>query len=304
VIPFAVGAGIAASFAWGFSAFTGALSARHFGTWVANLGMKTASSAVLLGVGLAVRPPVTPQQLGVTVVALIVLGIALLFIDLVSYRLLAVGPVAIIYPLLATSQALVAVLAIAIRGEHFTALEVVALGIVTAGVVATAYERRSARSPVAAAVAAAVTLRTLYSRRSSIVLLSLVLSLAGAFVLLARIGYMDRVGWYYPVAFDRTSQAILLVAVLLSGRMPQIGAASWTPSWLSILLVTGILDGAAVTFWALGAVTGPVAIVSIVASTYVVIPVALGVVLLGERPQFHQAVGIAAIVGGIALLSV
>ena len=291
----ALGTGILASIAWGIAAFTGAISARYFGTWVTNLGMKVTSAAVLVTVGLSFPPRIGLMALGSLIAPLVALGVALLALDLVAYRLLAIGPVAIIYPLLATSQAMVAVLAIATRGEHLSMIESVGLVAVALGVIAIAFEKRT--PPLEARVARA------WSSRSMIIAASVTLSVLGALVILARISFMDRIGWYYPVLLDRGGQAVVLTAVFASRTLPRSRPHQWSVHWLAVLLTTGVLDGLAVTCWAVGATTSSVAVVSIITSTYVVIPVLLGVLLLRERPQAHQAGGIAAVVAGIALLS-
>ncbi|HXF72167.1 MAG TPA: EamA family transporter, partial [Actinomycetota bacterium] len=57
-----------------------------------------------------------------------------------------------------------------------------------------------------------------------------------------------------------------------------------------------------VVLFAWGMEVGLVSVVSVVSSTYTLIPVAAGVAFLGERPAPNQAAGVLVVIAGLVLL--
>jgi drug/metabolite transporter (DMT)-like permease len=94
----------------------------------------------------------------------------------------------------------------------------------------------------------------------------------------------------------------VIVALLAAGIPPRAHLRGHRPRWWLVLAMMGALNAAASSFYGLGNQYGSTALTATAASTFAAVPVVLGIVLLGERPQRHQLAGIvSAIVGIVAL---
>jgi drug/metabolite transporter (DMT)-like permease len=103
---------------------------------------------------------------------------------------------------------------------------------------------------------------------------------------------------YWAVVVARLSSVALALTVALSRdglRVP--------PGSLPVLIAIGLLDVGANLLLALALNEGFVSLVSVLASLYPVIVVALAIVVLHERPGRSQAVGGGAALAGVALIS-
>jgi drug/metabolite transporter (DMT)-like permease len=64
----------------------------------------------------------------------------------------------------------------------------------------------------------------------------------------------------------------------------------------------GVADIAGVVFYSIGSERGLISIVTAASATFILIPVAAGILWLDERPAATQLVGVAMVVGGLLLL--
>ena len=312
----ALGLGLAAAVAWGLASYLSAIAARQFGGWTTNLGALFATLLVLLPIGLVALPgrPAEPLPLDIAVIA--VVGIGALLLDVALFQLLTVAPVAIIFPIISASGAVVAALAVLFLGESLTTLQLGGVVAVTAGVVAIAY-RRPGPTPAAGSLAdeslpgggmvlvqgpqrsAAPIPR---QAAAKVVLAAVLITLLAGILLFVIALYARRLGWYQPLIIDRIAQTGFMLLLLAAGYPPRRDLAGHGRRWWLVLAVIGVLNAAAVGAYWLGIATSSAAITATVASTFAAIPVLLGIVLLRERPQAHQVAGIvAALVGIVAL---
>ena len=104
---------------------------------------------------------------------------------------------------------------------------------------------------------------------------------------------------FWALLAARTSAGLVLAAVLLCLR-PRLGAdRAAMPS----LVLIGLLDVGANACFALGAETGLLSVVAVLASLYPVSTVVLARALLGERLATVQAVGVTVALAGVALIA-
>ncbi|MFN8620071.1 MAG: EamA family transporter [Chloroflexota bacterium] len=319
--------GLLAALAWGISSYLGAIAARQFGGWVVNIGAALFSLAVLLPMApfaLANRPaaPTTGD-----IVLLGVIGVALLGADLVMYTLLTMAPVAVIYPIVASYSAVVTVLAVVVLGETLSLLQVAGVVLVTSGIFLIAWRRSTThdhRHAHATATAPAVrpaapteeaftgsALRAGPRRSSgpaphqaspSVIGIAILLTIGVGVLWFLIADVTRRLGWYQPVFIDRIFQSIAIVALLGAGHPPRRDLRGHPGRWWGVLVAIGALNAIAACVYGIGNQFGSTALTATATSTFAAVPVVLGIVLLGERPQRHQLVGItAAIVGIVAL---
>jgi drug/metabolite transporter (DMT)-like permease len=97
----------------------------------------------------------------------------------------------------------------------------------------------------------------------------------------------------------RGSVAVLALAAWLAFR-PPLGAARGN---LGAIVVIGILDSAGNALFAAAASHGAVSVVSVLATLYPVTTVALAAIVLGERVQRVQRLGVVAALVGVVLIS-
>jgi drug/metabolite transporter (DMT)-like permease len=242
-------------------------------------------------------------------------GIAILGIDLVLYTLLTVAPVAIIYPILASNAAVVTLLAVLVMGERLSPVQLTGVALVTAGIFLIAWRRTPAEAPIAGLAEEALSGAALLAGpgRSSapapkdaslrVIAAAVAITVAAGVLLFIVADATRRLGWYQPVLIDRTAQALVIGALLLAGHPPRSHLRGHPRRWWLVLAVMGVLNAAGSAFYGAGIQYSSTALTATAASTFAAVPVILGIVLLGERPQRHQLAGIVGAITGIVLLS-
>lgn len=306
--------GLAAALLWGVSSYAGAIAARQFGGWITNIGSAMFSFVVLVPMGLFALADRPAEPTMGDILLLGAVGIGLLAVDFTLYTLLTMAPVAVIYPILASNSAVVTLLSVVILGERLTTLQVAAIALVTTGVFLIAWRRASAvphrGQPAEEAFTGAVL--TARPRRSaapaprqasaSVLAAAIVVMVASGVLLFIVVDASKRLGWYPPIIIDRVFQAVVIGGLLAVGFPPRSHLRGHAPRWWLVLLLMGTFNGVAAALYGFGNQFGSTAMTATAASTFAAVPVILGIVLLGERPQRHQALGIVfAIVGIVAL---
>jgi drug/metabolite transporter (DMT)-like permease len=117
------------------------------------------------------------------------------------------------------------------------------------------------------------------------------------------LGYFTKQsGWVLSGAIAHTaSVAALLAALPLAGGVRGFRERSGAPI-LAWAAAAGLADAVGLLAFSRGSELGMVAVTAATSSTYPVIPLIAGVVLLGERLGRRQLTGIALIIGGLVLL--
>jgi uncharacterized membrane protein len=69
------------------------------------------------------------------------------------------------------------------------------------------------------------------------------------------------------------------------------------------LIALGLVDALASISWAIATTQGLLSLVAVIGSLYPAVTVLLAVMLLNERPQFVQAIGVILAIIGVVLIS-
>jgi drug/metabolite transporter (DMT)-like permease len=233
-----------------------------------------------------------------------------MMLNFASYQLLTVAPVALIWPLLASSSALVSVLAIIFLGERPRLWQGIGLGSILLGVMATTYVRSQVYEPaVGVAFFASEPGRSradLIPKRAGAqtLLLAVVIALVSGIGLFFLIIQIKQYGWYVPFALERASQTTLALAMLAVGFPPRRDLKAHSLRWWAVLPLIGVFDGIGIASYGLGNQFGSTSITAMSSAAFVVVPVLLGVLLIGERPARTQWLGIVGVVAGLILIAV
>lgn len=270
---------LAASLSWGIADFGGGLGARRVQViWV--LVVSQVAGLVLVGVMYLATRPEAPTgreySWGLFAGVMGVVGLASF------YRALAVGTMGIVGPISATG-AIVPVVYGLVRGERPAALQAVGIVVAVIGVVAASLEPlpEGAGRKLATGV---------------------------GFSLLAAVGFgcsilgLNRVSQAGVVWGTLTLRLTVVPLVLLAALVMRPSAARLRPV-LPLLIATGLFDTGANLLYGASARHGLISVVSVLASLYPVVLVALAYVVLHERISRPQLAGVALALTGVALIS-
>jgi drug/metabolite transporter (DMT)-like permease len=194
------------------------------------------------------------------------------------YRGMAVGAIGVVAPISA-SAAVIPVTVGLLRGERPSALQLFGIAVALIGVFFVSREPGQAGR-----LAAGVPLALLAA-----------VGFGSYFLFIDRASSDDA---FWAVVIARSTSSLIAVAAAVSR------AALHAPTrLLPTLVAIGLFDVGANVLLALALNEGFVSIVSVLASLYPVITIALAVVLLRERPSRSQALGGTAALLGVALIS-
>jgi drug/metabolite transporter (DMT)-like permease len=276
--------GAGAALCWGVADVAIALLARRASFASVALVVQVASVVMFVAIAAAVgdAPDLSAGQ-WLAVVALGPVGAATY---LAFYKALQLGPIAIVSPIASANGALVVVLAVVLLGDTLTATQGVGAFVVICCVVLAAVEvgeRVPATTGDGDGVKLAVVATVLFG---------------GYLFSLAALA--EPLGWLMPILLTRAAGLPVLAVIVFRRR-----ERPWQllgPRPLALACVVGCLEGAGYLLFNRGAEIGQAALTSAAAATYPLVPIAFGLVLLRERLRPHQAVGVAGVVGGMALL--
>lgn len=223
----------------------------------------------------ALEPGVLPWGAG-----LAVLGAGSLFL---LYKSLALGPMAVVSPVVAAYSAVTVILVVVFLGEQLTVGQAIAIGVVFAGVILASTDLRA-------------------------VLATLGKPLPGV-----RIGFVAMLGFgvwsALMAAATREHDGLSLILVgRISGLLVMLAAAlvlrsalptDRRPPTLALLVVVGAFDTIANVFFVVGVESGNAAIVATASGLYPVLPALLAIAFLRERLAPNQYLGIAVLVAGL-----
>jgi drug/metabolite transporter (DMT)-like permease len=298
--------------------------ARQLGGWITNTGSALVSFATLVPLAIVGWPARTADPTMSDIALLTGVGVAVLLLDFVMYQLLAIAPVAIVYPIIASNSAVVTVLAVVILGEQLSPTQIAGVILVALGVAGIAMRRPTPPgpgedpgavvAPVAGLAEEALSGATLLAgpnrgaratpRQASLSVIAgaVAVTVSAGVLLFIVADVTKRLGWYPPVFIDRAAQTVIIVTLLAIGVPPRAHLRGHASRWWLGVTVVGVLNAAAASLYGLGNQVGSTAITATAASTFAAVPVILGIALLGERPGRAQLVGIAGAVTGIVLL--
>lgn len=276
--------GTLSAITWGFADVCVTYVSRRGGFFKALLFTQVFGVALLVTVALALGDlpgPSTGQLL-----ALAALGPVAVAAYGGFYRALELGPIAIVSPIASANGVLVVLLAVLVLGESLSWLQALGCLLVLGFIVLAAVEPKAAAATRGSA---------------SGVRLALVSSAAFGAYLFGLATLSEDLGWLVPILFARSMTVAILAAVAVT-RLPATGGSLGRLGVLGCL-GAGALDASGYLVFNRGAEIGEVAITSAAASAYPVIPILVGLLALRERVAWHQLVGVAGVLFGMAVLS-
>jgi drug/metabolite transporter (DMT)-like permease len=273
--------GLSTALSWGLEDYLLAVASRRIGAFTALLGLHFASIAVLaaLVVGDGTWTELKWSQAGALVAVGLVGGLGYLCF----LRALMLGPVSIVSAIVSGYAVVILLWALAVLGERPGPAQAVGIGITLTGVVFASVRFGDLRQ---------------LTRGVPGLWLSLVATLTLGSWIFAIQAYGDDVGIAVSLLVGRGSAAVLLLSAFVFGGAAVISSARMS----ALAIVAGLLDTLGYVLFQLGTDHEQTGVVAVASSTYFLVPVALGVWLLRERPALNQWCGIALIVAGLALL--
>ena len=217
-------------------------------------------------------------------------GIVLSVIGMVSlaalYRAFAIGPIAVVSPVVASYAALTVVLVVIFLGERLTTGQAVAIGVTFVGVAVASTDIRELR-------------RTL-GRPSEGVRIGFFATLGFAvWSAIFAVGVRATDGLGLIVLQRSFSVVLLTLFVVLRGISLRPIASRRA---LALVAATGVLDTGANVLLALGIASGFATFVMTGSGAYPLIPALLAISVLRERLAPNQYVGVAVLVAGLVAL--
>jgi uncharacterized membrane protein len=269
---------LCASLSWGVADFLGGVKARVLPS-LTVLAASQPFGLAALGIAVAVRGTGIPGDEVAWAALAALFGTVGLF---AFYRGMAAGALTVVTPIAAVAAAVPVIWGVAVSGDHIDGLQ--ALGFVTAlgGSVAASLELRAERTQIAAGVGWAVLA---------------MLCFGAYYVPMHAASTQD---WLWPAFLFRCTSVTLVWSVVLARRATPTGLRG---HWAALIAI-GFLDtGGNALFAAASSSHGLISVVSVLASLYPVVTVLLARILLGERVQRTQDVGVVVALAGVVLIT-
>src|SRR5918992_3628148 len=269
-------AALLASVAWGVADFLGGLKSRTVHVLVVLL-LAQVSGVLAIGLVVAIAGNAPPASVLWAALAGLfgTLGLASF------YRGMAVGAISVVAPIAAVGAVVPVVYGIA-TGDDVSRLQGIGFALALSGVALASFERHEAG---AIRMAAGV-----------------------PWAIAAVIGF----GGYYVPMHEASEQDFLWAALVFRITVGVLAFAAWVAlrpalsaarGHLGAIAMIGILDTAGNALFAAAASLGEVSVVSVLATLYPVTTVALAALVLSERIDRLQLVGVASALTGVVLIS-
>jgi drug/metabolite transporter (DMT)-like permease len=288
--------GLLTALSWGSADLCARFAARKIGAFRTMLYMQLTGLVLLtmalhwfgglghLGDGSGWRP----WEWGIAVGVLNTLG------TLALYRSFEVGKMSVVAPISASYPALTMLLS-ATTGERLTAARMAGFALILVGVVVVAREEADPASAHPGDAAA-----TGGKNRAGVGWALLAALGFGVMFWILGVRVIPMLGSAQTVWVIRVTSVALMALVMLFLRMPLKLPAGGAKPWI---LGVGLLDTGAYVLNNYGMQHEQVSVVSVLASLYGAVTVALAAILLGERISRRQWMGVAAIFLGIVFIS-
>lgn len=202
---------------------------------------------------------------------------------LMLYRGLALGPIAVVSPIVAGYTAVTVALLVVVLGERVTAGEAIAIATTFVGVLIASTDLRSVRAIIGKPLP----------------------GVPSAFV--AMIGFGCWGALMAAAVRDQDQLALILVGrvagfcimVLVALALRSSVPVDRRPSTLGLVAVVGLLDTVANVLFVAGLASGEATIVATASGLYPILPALLAIVFLGERLAPNQYAGVAVLIAGL-----
>jgi drug/metabolite transporter (DMT)-like permease len=269
---------------WGFADYAAGICARRVGAVRTAFAMQaTGLTSFAVVMWLLLRWPAFEQGMVPFALALGVLGV----ISVAAlYRGLALGPVAVVAPVVASYVVITVILVVIFLGERLTTAQIIAASVVFVGVVLTSTDARE--------------LRVTLGRPVPGVRIGLVATV-GFGLWSAVFAIATRQYAWIPMILLLRATSFVFVGSLIAARRIDLRVFR-DRSALVLGTIVGVLDTLANVFFALGIETGYASLAATGTGMYPIVPAILGMIALGERLAPNQIVGIVVLVLGLATL--
>ena len=270
---------LAACLGWGVADFLGGLKSRQLSVFSVLMVSSFFGLGAILVIVLVrgVAPPGDPALLLAVVGG--IAGVAAMFF---LYRGLSIGSMAIVAPISATGVILPVIISLA-AGDNPSFLQKLGIAAAIIGAVLASREKNDNGNG---------------SRLSTGVGLAIGSAIAAGifFVVMDQASEADP---YWAAFLMRFSYfAFLIIIFLLKRPVVQAGKVH-----MPAIIVLGICDALAGFAYALATTRGMLGLVAVVGALYPAVTVLLSMLVLGERPQRTQFIGVLLAVGGVTFIS-
>jgi drug/metabolite transporter (DMT)-like permease len=269
---------LAASLSWGFGDFLGGVKARVLPS-LTVLAASQPFGLAALGIAVAARGTGIPGDEVAWAALAALFGTVGLF---AFYRGMAAGAISVVTPIAAVAAGIPVIWGVAVSGDHISFLQAIGFVAAIGGSVGASLELRAKRTQIAAGVGWAVLA---------------MLAFGAYYVPMHAASSQD---WLWPAFLFRCTSVTLVWSVVLVRRARPTGLRGHWPALIAI----GFLDtGGNALYAAASSTHGLISVVSVLASLYPVVTVLLARLLLGERVQRTQDVGVAVTLVGVVLIT-
>lgn len=273
--------GLLASMSWGVADFLGGLAARDKPVLAVAVGAQAVGLVPVAALAVVLGVHDEPRAVGVALLAGVATSVGILSL----YRGLAIGPVTIVATI-ATTGVLIPVIVGFAQGERPTALESAGMALTLCGVLLVTRDRplgEELHMTTKRAIAFALITATLGIGPSLVALeYAAENSSATSAVFWARLGTL------LVLSAAALIKVLPLARILERPRFP---------------VAIGLADSSGVICFTLATTVGLLSLVSILASLFPVVTIALAYFVLGERVRRIQQAGAIAVFAGIVLIS-
>jgi drug/metabolite transporter (DMT)-like permease len=269
---------LGASLSWGLGDFLGGVKARVLPSLVV-LALSQPFGLAALGIAVAARGTGIPGNEVAWAALAALFGTVGLF---AFYRGMAAGAISVVAPIAAVAAGIPVIWGVAVSGDHVSGLQGIGFVAALGGSVVASLELRPERTQIAAGVGWAALA---------------MLAFGAYYVPMHAASTQD---WLWPAFLFRCTSVTLVWAVVLARRAHPRGLRGHWPGLVAI----GFLDtGGNTLFAAASSAHGLLSVVSVLASLYPVVTVLLARLVLGERVQRTQDVGVLVTLAGVALIT-
>ena len=268
---------LSASLTWGIGDFLGGLKARALPALMV-LAASQPFGLAALGLAVAVRGTGIPGDEVAWSALAALFGTVGLF---AFYRGMAAGAMSVVAPIAAVAAGVPVIWGVAVSGDRIDLLQAIGFVAALGGSVAASIEFRPERRQLAAGVGWAALA---------------MLAFGAYFVPMHAASTQD---WLWPAFLFRCTSVTLVWAVVLTRHIRPTGLR---PHWRGLVAI-GLLDTAGNALFAAASSHGLLSVVSVLASLYPVVTVLLARLLLGERVQRTQDVGVVLALAGVVLIT-
>jgi len=269
---------LAASLSWGFGDFLGGVKARVLPS-LTVLAASQPFGLAALGIVVAARGTGIPGDEVAWAALAAFFGTVGLF---AFYRAMAAGAISVVTPIAAVAAGIPVIWGVAVSGDQISFLQAIGFVAAIGGSVCASLELRAKRTQIAAGVGWAVLA---------------MLAFGAYYVPMHAASTQD---WLWPAFLFRCTSVTLVWSVVLARRARPTGLRGHWPALIAI----GFLDtGGNALYAAASSSHGLISVVSVLASLYPVVTVLLARLLLGERVQRTQDVGVVVALVGVVLIT-